>query len=64
MASTLLVLAIVLICQPLVCIAVLVAIFQLTKRNGQALKSMSWHPRHGLTAQFFKKRTKSGHNRN
>jgi len=29
------------------------ASFALTRRNGQALKSMSWSFRHGYTAEFF-----------
>jgi len=53
-AGTVFVLVILLICQLLLWLVGLAAIFLLTKRNGQGLKSMSWSFRHGFTAEFFK----------
>jgi len=53
-AGAFVVLVILLICQLLLWLVVLVAVFLLAKRNGQGLKSMSWSFRHGFTAKFFK----------
>jgi hypothetical protein len=55
MASTLIVLVIMLICVSLAWLVVLAATFRLAKRNGQAVRSMSLSLRHGCTAEFFKK---------
>ena len=54
MTGTVIVLVILLISRLLTWILGLVATSQLAKRNGQALKSMSWSFRHGYTAEFFK----------
>jgi hypothetical protein len=54
MTSTVLVLVILLMCLLLACIVALAATFQLARRNGQAVKSMSFSPRHGITAVFFR----------
>ncbi len=53
MASTVIVLVLLLICRLLAPLLALVATSLLAKRNGQALKSMSWSSRHGYTAEFF-----------
>lgn len=53
MASTVLVLVLMLICRLLGLLLVMVATSLLAKRSGQAVKSMSWSLRHGYTAEFF-----------
>ncbi|MCA1707901.1 MAG: hypothetical protein LC808_33350 [Actinobacteria bacterium] len=53
MTGTLVVLVIGLIVPLLVRLVALAATFFLAKRNGQRLKSMSWSPVHGFTAEFF-----------
>jgi hypothetical protein len=54
MTGTVIVLVILLICRLLIWLVALAATSELAKRNGQALKSMSWSFRHGYTAEFFK----------
>jgi hypothetical protein len=40
----------------------LVAVFLLARRNGQAVKKMSWSIRHGYTAEFFSPKNSSERN--
>jgi hypothetical protein len=54
MTGTVIVLVIWLISGLLTWPIALVATSQLAKRNGQALRSMSWSFRRGFTAEFFK----------
>jgi hypothetical protein len=54
MASTLIVLAILLICGIPLWLIAFAATSLLAKRNGQAVKKMSWSFRHGFSAEFFK----------
>lgn len=53
MAGTYVVLAIGLIGPLLRPLLALVATSRLARSNGQRLKSMSWSPLHGYTAEFF-----------
>ena len=53
MIGTLVVLVITLIAYLLVTLLALVATFFLAWRGGQHVKSMSWSPIHGYTAEFF-----------
>ncbi len=52
MTGTLVVLVITLIIELLVVLVALAATFFLANRNGQRMKSMSWSPVHGYTAEF------------
>jgi hypothetical protein len=56
MASTLIVLVMLLICRLLAWLVALVATSWLARRNGQALKKMSWSFIHGYTAEFFQEK--------
>ena len=63
MTGTLVVLVITLIVELLVVLVALAASFFLANRNGQRVKSMSWSPIHGYTAEFFEpEELQRGHN--
>jgi hypothetical protein len=53
MAGTIVVLVIMLVVRLLAPLVALAATFVLARWNGQRLKSMSWSPFRGYTAEFF-----------
>jgi hypothetical protein len=53
MTGTLVVLVVTLVLHLVVKLLALVATFVLAKCSGQHVKSMSWTPVHGYTAEFF-----------
>ena len=55
--AALIVLAILLVCGLLLWLLALAATFLLGKRNGQAVKKMSWSYRHGLAARVSSSRS-------
>ena len=54
MAGTLLVLVMLPIVSLLASLTFLAACSRQARRNGQHVKSMSWSPRHGFSAKFYK----------
>jgi hypothetical protein len=56
----LIVLALLLICRLLLWFVALAAVSRLARRNGQALKMMSWSFRHGYAAEFFEPKDRRG----